>query len=515
MDFTFTPEQDEAAALAAKILEDRATNERMKAVEAEGSRFDRELWAELGSAGLLGLALPEDHDGAGLGLVELCRILVEVGRTVAPVPLAAHGPAARCSPSSAATSSRTSGCRVPRPGELVLTAAVAEDRAFAPERPTTRRDRDAEGSGSPAPRPSSRRAPSPPPSSCPRRPPTGVAVFLVEPGDEGVTVTPQQLSDGDEVARLDLAGVAVSTARQVGPADGSAARRLRHLLLRRRRGRAARHHRGRAGAHRGVRQDPRAVRAADRHVPGGLAAARRRLHRHARPAADALAGRVAPRRGPARGHRGRDRQALGRRRRPPDRAHHRARPRRRGHRPGRRGPPLLHRRQAVRVPARRRHRAGPQHRQDARGRAGLGRLSGRDHAAAAARARRGRRRRVLYGDMSWTWREHRRGRRGRGGRASSRSPTRSGPLHVGVLLGNTPDMLRSMAAAGARRLRAGRPQHDPARGRAARRRTPRGLPAGPGQRRARQLLDGLDLAGVRSSTWTPPSGPSGWRPRVR
>ena len=68
MDFTFTPEQDEAAELAAKILKDRATNERMKAVEAEGTRFDRDLWAELGSAGLLGLALPEEYDGAGLGL---------------------------------------------------------------------------------------------------------------------------------------------------------------------------------------------------------------------------------------------------------------------------------------------------------------------------------------------------------------------------------------------------------------------------------------------------------------
>ena len=77
MDFTFTPEQDEAASLAARILADRATNERMKAVEADGSRFDRELWGELGSAGLLGLALPEKYDGAGLGLIELCRVLVE------------------------------------------------------------------------------------------------------------------------------------------------------------------------------------------------------------------------------------------------------------------------------------------------------------------------------------------------------------------------------------------------------------------------------------------------------
>ena len=62
------------------------------------------------------------------------------------------------------------------------------------------------------------------------------------------------------------------------------------------------------------------------------------------PAADALAGRLAARRGAAGRQRGRDREAVGRRRRPPDRAHDRARPRRRRHRPRRRGAPLLHRR---------------------------------------------------------------------------------------------------------------------------------------------------------------------------
>ena len=54
---------------------------------------------------------------------------------------------------------------------------------------------------------------------------------------------------------------------------------------------------------------------------------------------------------------------------------------------------------------------------------------------------------VKYGDRVWTWREH-------VAEASSEAaamialadPGR--PLHVGALLGNTPDMLRAMAAAG-------------------------------------------------------------------
>jgi alkylation response protein AidB-like acyl-CoA dehydrogenase len=217
MDFTFTPEQDEAAALAARILQDRATNERMKAVEAAGSRFDRELWAELGAAGLLGLALPEDHDGAGLGLVELCRILVEVGRTVAPVPLAAHGPASRLLAELAGDELKEQWLPGSASGQLVLTAAIAEDRAFAPERPTTVATADAEGfrlTGTKTIVPAGTVAAA---FLVPAETSEGVAVFLVEPGDEGVTVTPQRFSDGDEVACLDLSGVAAG--------------RLRHLLL--------------------------------------------------------------------------------------------------------------------------------------------------------------------------------------------------------------------------------------------------------------------------------------------
>ena len=56
----------------------------------------------------------------------------------------------------------------------------------------------------------------------PAETPDGVAVFLVEPGDEGVTVTPQRFSDGDEVARVDLSGVAV-----VDRPPGRPGRRLR------------------------------------------------------------------------------------------------------------------------------------------------------------------------------------------------------------------------------------------------------------------------------------------------
>ena len=95
MDFTPTPGQTDVAALAKQVLGDRCTNERQKQVEAGGDRFDRELWAEGGSLGLLGIPLPEAYGGAGLGVLELTTLLVEAGRVVAPLPLAVHLASAR------------------------------------------------------------------------------------------------------------------------------------------------------------------------------------------------------------------------------------------------------------------------------------------------------------------------------------------------------------------------------------------------------------------------------------
>lgn len=222
MDFTSTPEQDEAAALAARILGDRATNARQKAVEAAGDRFDRELWGELGAAGLLGLWLPEEVDGAGLGLVELCRVLVEVGRTVAPVPLVAHGPASRFLAEHAPSSPWLTA-----DGSTLLTVALAEEREHAPDRPTTTAQ-DHVLSGTKVVVPAGADAGA---FLVPAFTGDGVGVYVVLPDDPGVTVTPLPYSDRDRVARLDLEGVALDADRLVGPADGSAHERLRHLVL--------------------------------------------------------------------------------------------------------------------------------------------------------------------------------------------------------------------------------------------------------------------------------------------
>src|SRR5437667_2678395 len=138
MDFTFTEEQEAVRDLAARIFEDRATVERVKAVEASDERVDRELWADLARANLLGIAVPEDHGGSGLGLIELCLVLEQQGRFVAPVPLLATLVMGALPIAELGTDEqRRRWLPGVVGGEVILTAALAEAGAGDATRPST------------------------------------------------------------------------------------------------------------------------------------------------------------------------------------------------------------------------------------------------------------------------------------------------------------------------------------------------------------------------------------------
>ena len=87
MDFALSDEQTAIVELARRILVDRCTLEHLKEVEGGAEWFDRDTWAELAKAGLLGIALPESVGGGGFGYLEAALLLEEQGRAVAPIPL--------------------------------------------------------------------------------------------------------------------------------------------------------------------------------------------------------------------------------------------------------------------------------------------------------------------------------------------------------------------------------------------------------------------------------------------
>ena len=147
MDFTRNEEQQAIAELAAKVLADQVTPEGLRAMEREldGLGFDRSLWSTLADAGLLGVPVPEEHGGLGLGLVELTLLLEEVGRNVAPVPVLAclvYGalPVAHFG-TDAQRAALLPGVA---DGSLVLTGALVEALGD-PHRPTMSARREGDG----------------------------------------------------------------------------------------------------------------------------------------------------------------------------------------------------------------------------------------------------------------------------------------------------------------------------------------------------------------------------------
>ena len=207
MDFTHREAQDELAGLARKIVAER---------EAP--------WADLAAAGVLAAGLPSSLDGAGLGLLEQCSVLIELGRAVSDVPylasivLGAGALAEFGTPAMRARWAEPAGR-----GAVVLTAALAEEYGDDPRSPSASAARSSDGgwvlSGVKTAVPA---APGADLFLVPVTGPDGVLVFLVAPSDAGVTVEPQQLTDFAAAGRVWCStGVALDDDRVLGRARTS------------------------------------------------------------------------------------------------------------------------------------------------------------------------------------------------------------------------------------------------------------------------------------------------------
>ena len=223
MDFDLTDEQQATIDVAAKLLGDKATPDAVRAVEhGDGLRFDRALWSAMADAGLLGIAGPAEHGGAGLGVLELCLVLEEVGRRAAPVPalaaLAFGGlPVARWgTPDQQAA--LLPGLAA---GTTVLTAALVEPHGD-PTRPTvSARPHDGGWAldGSRTNVPAGLVADT---IVVPAATPAGeVGLFLVPATAPGLDRRRQDTTTGTPEALVALDGVAVGAGAVLGPLDGA------------------------------------------------------------------------------------------------------------------------------------------------------------------------------------------------------------------------------------------------------------------------------------------------------
>ena len=231
MDFSFREEEQAVAELARKILEDHATNERLKELGASDSPFDQKLWQALAQSHLLGTAIPEAHGGSDLGFLSLCLLLQEVGRTVAPVPvfpaLVLGGLPLTQFGSEAQKEAWLAGIAS---GERILTAALSEYESSDPRRPATLAEVQGDGvrlTGVKTNVPSAEQATH---ILVPAHFEDGsIGLFFVEPGGEGVTLTAQRTSDAQPHAQLELKGAHVASDLRLD-SGGDGAEVLRWLV---------------------------------------------------------------------------------------------------------------------------------------------------------------------------------------------------------------------------------------------------------------------------------------------
>ena len=89
MNFEFSEEQQAAKELAAHILGDASSFDRLREVErdASGPGFDQDVWKQLAESNLIGVNLPEELGGQGFDFLSLCLVLEEAGRNLTPIPL--------------------------------------------------------------------------------------------------------------------------------------------------------------------------------------------------------------------------------------------------------------------------------------------------------------------------------------------------------------------------------------------------------------------------------------------
>jgi 3-oxocholest-4-en-26-oyl-CoA dehydrogenase beta subunit len=217
MDFTLTPAQDDLGALTRQILTDRVTQERLREIEAGQTRFDPALWSDLATAGVLSAALPEAAGGAGLGLLEQCTVLIEIGRTVAPVPyLASIVLGASAIAEFGSPDQQERWLAQAARGELILAAALAEEDGEDVREPATVARHTDGGWQLTGTKTTVLGGMIADLLLVPASTPDGPAVFVVAPADPGVSVQPQHVTGGDGTALVQLTRALVPDNRVLG-----------------------------------------------------------------------------------------------------------------------------------------------------------------------------------------------------------------------------------------------------------------------------------------------------------
>ena len=236
MDLTFTEEQEMLRAAVRELLEQHSSPDDIRALEDTAHGFSAELWRELAVMDLVGLTLPEDHGGSGMGALETVVLYEELGRALASTPhLTTAVLGARLLLHAGTAQQQEQWLpRVAR-GEIILTVARDEpQRGEGPEGIALRAERDGDTyriSGTKIRVPLASSADAIAVVVRTGDAPTDISVFFVAPTTAGVSLEQTLVLGSDAEYEMVLDDVELTAAHLLGEAENTGWEALSEAMI--------------------------------------------------------------------------------------------------------------------------------------------------------------------------------------------------------------------------------------------------------------------------------------------
>jgi acyl-CoA dehydrogenase len=215
MDFALSETQEELRGLAARILDGRMDLQHLKERDRSDDWYDCDTWTEFAKANLLGIAIPEECGGLGLGFLDLCMVLQELGRHVAPLPAIPTLVSGALPIARFGTDAQRAVLAGVASGDVLLAGALVEYGA-EPDAPTATATRDGDGWRIDGVKTNVAAAGMAELLVVPVAVDDGVGVFLVPAQAVGVTMERQQVMNHEPLFEVRLEGARVGNEAVLG-----------------------------------------------------------------------------------------------------------------------------------------------------------------------------------------------------------------------------------------------------------------------------------------------------------
>ena len=86
MDYSFSEDQNMIRETVSKFLENECPKEKIRELMIDEKGYDPAMWQKMAELGWMGLVIPEEYDGTGMGYLDLMILIEEMGRSILPAP---------------------------------------------------------------------------------------------------------------------------------------------------------------------------------------------------------------------------------------------------------------------------------------------------------------------------------------------------------------------------------------------------------------------------------------------